>query len=273
MRLALALTAAAMLCACASDGRQAGAPEDDASARHDTVPATSATDRYVEVLAGDRSNARSGIAPMPFGRSMFGPWDVEPRGMRSSIPAARSDRHVVAPAFEESSDDDMWFSRSSLHTVLHYVAMQTGLNLIMQGDIDSQVTAAVPASMSLERGIAGVRTFCEICGLDFEYDGDVVIIREFPEPTLVIRAPGLYSVEFNADKLLDAIRDVVAMTGARVLVPLRLMELRPQPQVSLQMNDGTPEAILARLAELSDMDLEYVTGEGVKPAYVFKYRK
>lgn len=270
MRLALALTAAAMLCACASDRRQAGAPEDDASARHDPVPAINAADRYVEVFAFGRLNARSGIAPMPFGRSIFGPWDVDPRIATGSLPETWPDRLVVVPASGDSTDYQR-FSASSLHTVLHYVALQSGLNIIVQGDIDTLVTAAIQRSMTLEQGLAGIRTICEACGLDFLCDGENVIIREFPESKLVVRAPGLYSVEFNAHTLLDAIRDVVAMTGARVLVPLRLMQLRPQPQVSLQMNDGTPVAILSRLAELSDMDLEYVTGD--QPAYRFKYRK
>lgn len=220
-------------------------------------------------------------------------------GALSAGLAAQDEEYVPDPTKKITVD----FVQKDLHTVIHYIALRSGLNVIVQGDVSVKLTVMFRDVDPRE----AMRTICKANKLDFVEDGSEIIIKTRPQDTalanVVAGVGGLESGRFNArfesQELVAAIMEVAAVTGAQVLIPSvpqvqqdreeeeRAGEERvrsiQERRISMHMREATPEQILKRLAELGDLIFSIIPPagnsapgddmvEGEAPAYKFTYR-
>jgi type II secretory pathway component GspD/PulD (secretin) len=170
------------------------------------------------------------------------------------------------------------FVRKDIHTVMHFIALRSGLQIIVDSSVDVNLTVMFRDVIPRE----AVRSICQANKLDMVIDGDVIIIRaRQQEASLanVTRArvpdgevapdPARFNVNFESQPLVEAIMEVARETNTQVAVPSvapeeprdseeedaavqRVMDVQ-QRLVSLYMRNATPEMILRRLATLGNM--------------------
>ena len=222
------------------------------------------------------------LAPMPFGGSMFGPWDIGD--------GARSHTYTVTGG------------SGRLRTILHRLAIQAGVSIVVEGDLDVSLSYIqkgwldlndeVPRALALAR----IQSICKANKLDYIHDGDVVIIKRRPTDmalahVVLSELDGHYHVSFEGHELVAAIMEVATVTKTQVFVPAVQVNPDDPPageeedaglpiesvKISLVMRAASPESILRRLAELGDLDIEVVALEdsvdGVGIGYKFRYRE
>jgi type II secretory pathway component GspD/PulD (secretin) len=193
------------------------------------------------------------------------------------------------------------FVKKDIHTVMHFIALRSGLQIIVDSSVDVNLTVMFRNVIPRE----AVRSICQANKLDMVVDGDVIIVRaRVQEVTLanVTRArpaeeedasrPRRFNVRFESHALVQAIMEVAGETDTQVSVP-SVMPEEPRDaeeeervvetilevqrrQVSLYMRDATPEMILRRLAALGNMRFNVATttdadGNEV-PIYEFTYQ-
>ncbi|MCB9932857.1 MAG: hypothetical protein H6841_05470 [Planctomycetes bacterium] len=215
-------------------------------------------------------NPVPGLEPMPFGGSMFGPWDVGGAG----------------PDDPASSRRERFLRSTDLHTALHYIALRTGLQVIVDGKIDAELRAAFRVPSNRAEAIELIQSICKANKLDYIQDGDVIILKARPEePSLanVITGDwaGVYHVKFEEQDLVTAIMEVAVVTKSQVLVPTSGTDKTQESQgggikqvrVTLELKNATAEEVLRKLAELGDMDLAVEKDEGGQPFYRFSFKE
>jgi hypothetical protein len=215
-------------------------------------------------------NPVPGLAPMPFGGGMFGPWDT------GEGPGALD------------ADGQMDFVRRDLHTVMHYIALRSDLQIIVEGEVGETLLTSVrlpQGNLTRAEALAILQSICKANKLDYIEDGNVVIIKKRPQDlslahVVLSELDGHYNVSFEDHELVAAIMEVATVTKTQVFVPA----LQPsgddviEPvKVTLQMRAALPERILRKLAELGDLEIEQValkdSVEGAGVGYKFKYRE
>ena len=178
------------------------------------------------------------------------------------------------------------FVGKSLHTVMHYIALRSGLQIIVEGEVEVKLTVMFRDVSPKD----AIQSICKANNLDYIEDGDVIIIKRRP----VVDAPShveksqeaaLYNVSFEEHELVAAIIEVATVTKTQVFVPAvrsspesspeaedesRMIEVQAK-KITLYMTLATPDQILRRLAEIGELDIELVESE-TGSSYKFTYR-
>lgn len=211
------------------------------------------------------------------------------------------------PALEEYVPDPkakitVDFVQKDIHTVMHYVALRSGLQIIVEGDVNVKLTVMFRKVDPEE----AIQSICKANKLDFIKDGSVIIVKQRPQSSTlanVVKAdrtdvpedePDRFNVNFEAHSLVEAIMEVATVTGAQVFVPAlppqttKLPDGGPQPgdttgnpedqtkidtyvtqiqerKISIYMRQALPDTILKRLAEMGGLDIVPVTLDGSLP--------
>ena len=208
------------------------------------------------------------------------------------------DEGVFKPNPEDPITVD--FVRKDLHTVMHYIALRSGLQIIVQGEISVELTVMFREVDPKE----AIQSICKANKLDMVEDGIVIIIKERPQDILqanvvkgLVDPANRFNVNFESHELVAAIMEVARVTGIQVLLPSvppsednnqprdpeeegagveRVTEIQ-QRKISMHMREALPENILQRLADLGDLDAEPVNLEEIEPGvenigWRFKYK-
>ena len=207
------------------------------------------------------------VEPMPFGESMHGPWDMD------QLPSGAGSHSFV---------------RKDIHTVMHYIALKSGLQIIVQGDIDVKVTTMLTFSEGVDpkkRAKELIRSIAKANGLEVVEDGEVVIIKERVADTLRLSVhpsefEGRCNVRFENHDLVAAIVEVARVMGVNVFVPSRASEPdsdaapRESVRVSLSVDNATPDHILRELARRGGLEVRVMKLDDDDPnvGYRFTYK-
>ncbi|MCA8911142.1 MAG: hypothetical protein KDB82_05535 [Planctomycetes bacterium] len=215
-----------------------------------------------------------------------------------SAPLLAQDEDFEADPNEPITVD---FVQKDLHTVMHYIALRSGLQIIVQGDVDVKLTVMFRKIVPKE----AIQSICKANKLDYIEDGNVIIIKTRPQDTQLANvvkgeSDGRFNVNFLSQPLVDAIMEVASVTGAQALIPSippqtqQLPEGGPQPgqegenpdtttkltqyvtsiqqrEISMYMRESLPKYIMERLAQLGGLKLEIeeVTTDTVPGAQTF----
>lgn len=172
------------------------------------------------------------------------------------------------------------FVQKDIHTVMHYIALRSGLKIIVEGTVTVKLTVMFPEVKPID----AIRAICKANKLDFIEDGEYIIIKarqsDAQLANVVAGGRGVEGMRFTANfeehPLVRAIMEVGTITSTDVYVPAvpvmqdgRQPEDQPQGQqggqlvedvqsrkISMYMRDATPGALLSRLADLGDMDVK-----------------
>jgi type II secretory pathway component GspD/PulD (secretin) len=173
------------------------------------------------------------------------------------------------------------FVQKDLHTVMHYIALRSGLQIIVEGEVDVKLTVMFRSI----RPKQAIQSICKANKLDYIEDGNVIIIKTRPDAqshTENSDTAGLFNVSFEEYDLVAAIMEVATVTKTQVLVPAitphsdgspydeaetRILRMQ-EKKITLFMTLATPDQILRRLAELGEIAIELVESEGL-PCYKF----
>ncbi|MCB9894773.1 MAG: type II secretion system protein GspD [Planctomycetes bacterium] len=178
------------------------------------------------------------------------------------------------------------FVQKDLHTVMHYIALRSGLQIIVEGQVDVKLTV-------MFRDVdpkSAIQSICKANKLDYIEDGQVIIIKRRPQEEALANVvngeiEGRFNVNFESHELVTAILEVANVTHAQVFVPATLSQKETKtPQtpddqdkgtevvtkvqsrkISMYMREAKPEQILRRLAELGDMEIEPITLDDSAP--------
>ena len=192
-------------------------------------------------------------------------------GSLQMLPAFSSEYTYSAGSDERVTID---FVKKDIHTVMHFIALRTGLKIIVDGEVDPRIFLTV---MYKEVDpIAAIESICKANRLILVRDGDFIIIKRRPAAKLDNVKPAgkrRYNVSFVDMPLVEAIMETAKVTGTAAFVPAVSWdgnETRPvAPQeITLTLKEATPDQILRILAVLGDMELEEDTTNG----YSFSYK-
>jgi type II secretory pathway component GspD/PulD (secretin) len=196
------------------------------------------------------------------------------------------------------------FVQKDLHTVMHYIALRSGLQIIVEGDVDKKLTVMFRKVKPRD----AIQSICKANKLDYIEDGNVIIVKLRPQELSLAHVvkgelvpgpgePERFNVSFESHELVAAIMEVATVTKTQVLVPAVQQPAQPDtPQgseeeeqgtervldiqarkISIHMREQLPKRILARLAELGDLIFEEVTLEdsvqGATVGYKFTYKQ
>lgn len=199
-----------------------------------------------------------------------------------SAPALVAQDDNGEPAFEPNPNDPITvdFVKKDLHTVMHYIALRSGLQIIVQGEIEVQLTVMFRRVDPRE----AIQSICKANKLDMVEDGTVIIIKERPQDILQanvvkgsIDPANRYNANFESHELIAAIMEVARVTNTQVFVPSvpppsesggqqpidpeqedqgveRVQQIQ-QRKISMHMREARPEQILRRLADLGDLEM------------------
>lgn len=212
-----------------------------------------------------------GLEPMPFGSGMHGPWDVDP-----DSPAVEGVRQSRIP-------------RGDLHTTLHYIALKSGLQIIVQEGIDLQLTIdfSFPEGVDpKDRAREIIHSIAKANKLDIIEDGDVIILKERLQDKSVpcvtrSEFDGRYNAEFENHDLVEAIMETARVTHTDVFFPVTPQDQSEKSEdvvrwkrISLSVKDATTDHIMRELARLGDMtiDVSVISDDARIPGYQFNYK-
>jgi type II secretory pathway component GspD/PulD (secretin) len=208
------------------------------------------------------------------------------------------------PGFEPNPEQPITidFVQKDLHTVMHYIALRSGLQIIVEGEVTVKLTV-------MFRNVdpkAAIQSICKANKLDYIEDGTVIIIKKRPQDLSlahVVRGetktaenePDRYNVSFESHELVAAIMEVASVTKTQVFVPAiqqapedaparpeeeqegtqRILDIQAR-KISIHMREALPARILQRLAELGDLKFSEITLEdsieGSGTGYKFEYK-
>lgn len=189
------------------------------------------------------------------------------------------------------------FVQKDLHTVMHYIALRSGLQIIVEGEVNVKLTVMFRDVIPRD----AIQSICKANKLDFIEDGTVIIIKRRPQEAALANVvkgelDGRFNVNFESHELVAAIMEVASVTKAQVFVPAvppqeqgappragdeereqqdRVIQIQER-KISIYMREALPGTILKRLAELGDLMFEETPIENAVPGsdtgYEFKYR-
>lgn len=189
------------------------------------------------------------------------------------------------------------FVQKDLHTVMHYIALRSGLQIIVEGEVAVKLTVMFRDVIPRD----AIQSICKANKLDFIEDGSVIIIKRRPQEAALANVvkgevDGRFNVNFESHELVAAIMEVASVTKAQVFVPAvppqdqdqaprrgedeeeqtrRVIQIQER-KISIYMREALPGTILKRLADLGDLLFEEKAIENAVPGadvgYEFKYR-
>jgi type II secretory pathway component GspD/PulD (secretin) len=191
------------------------------------------------------------------------------------------------------------FVQKDLHTVMHYIALRSGLQIIVEGEVEKKLTVMFRKVKPRD----AIQSICKANKLDYIEDGNVIIVKLRPQELSLAHVvkgesgdPGRFNVTFESHELVAAIMEVASVTKTQVFVPAvppqveTDVTLRPgqedeatgrvrriqERKISIHMRESLPGNVLRRLAELGDLKVEEITledsVEGSKIGFKFTYR-
>jgi type II secretory pathway component GspD/PulD (secretin) len=220
-------------------------------------------------------------------------------GLCAPVAFAQDEERPAEGAFEPDPNEPITvdFVRKDIHTVMHYIALRSGLQIIVQGEVSVQLTVMFRRVLPKE----AIQSICKANKLDYIEDGAVIIIKQRPQDTglaNVVKGENLgrFHVNFETHALVEAIMEVARVTGIQVFVPSVPPAEGQQPRdpeeegqgeqrvqdiqaraISMHMREAVPEQILYRLADLGDLDVKKIdrlddSVEGSEVGYRFTYK-
>lgn len=216
-----------------------------------------------EILS-PRSGNPPGVAPMPFGRHPFGPWSVpgdatSPLGPRFAVrnPPGLVDEATVDPNEPIVVD----FVKKDQHTVLHYLALRLGLQVIAE-DLSDLMWAKVPSHLSADELVRYLQDRFQLrCVLE----GDVLIVKRAASVRVSgqvhPQADSRFNGEFTESDAVAAIMETAKVARVQVFVPNAAGAETP---ISFRLQNSSADTILRKIAELAGLRVEVVDG-----AYLF----
>lgn len=165
------------------------------------------------------------------------------------------------------------FVKKDIHTVMHFIALRSGLKIIVDGKIEGDTF--LPVIHSKGNALEVVRRICYLNNLIMVEDEGFVIITQgairLLNETNIFPANGAkYHVVFEKHPLDVAILEVAKVCNISVFVPDAPTDMVPVQKwdITLTMDGATPDEIFRKLAELGNMEIEPDTTSG----YRFKYK-
>jgi len=193
------------------------------------------------------------------------------------------------------------FVKKDIHTVMHYIGLRSGLQIIVEGTIAAELTVMYRKVLPEE----AIRSICKANELEFVLDGKFIIIKKRQNTSGLANVvkgatPGRYNVAFESQELVAAIMEVAKITETQVFIPT-LPEAQtsggatptPTPggtpgspttdqeargqsrveriqgrRVSMYMRDADPDSILKRLAGVGALEVKLIDG-----GYHFAYQR
>lgn len=180
------------------------------------------------------------------------------------------------------------FVKKDIHTVMHFIALRSGLKIIVDGQVTVQLTVMYRSVVPVD----AIESICKANQLDMVKDGEFIIIKRRQSTTsqanVVRTETGTFNVAFERQPLVEAIMEVAKVTDTSAFIPavadqtgsVKLKDedgkdfegeivLIQAREISMYMRDATPDAIFRRLASLGDMSLEDDTTMGYDFGYHF----
>lgn len=188
----------------------------------------------------------SGAAPMPFGRSCFGPWNVP-------LPA----RGLQQPANPSAKID---FVQEEFSTILIWLAWQAGAEVEFSHDFEDTL---VTSEVSPTRPLSEAKELCRQYGRVFTASHKqwyVAMPGQQPQllcevlPTDVV---GRLDVRFQNAQFVSAVLAVAVVSDVDVSVEAPDTEHRTHPRVSFSAKATTADHLLRKLAELAGMEVKF----------------
>ncbi|MCG3184537.1 MAG: hypothetical protein ICCCNLDF_02664 [Planctomycetes bacterium] len=215
-------------------------------------------------------NPVPGLERMPFGDSMFGPWDVG----------------GVGPDDPPSANGERFFPGNDLHTAMHCIALRTGLQIIVEHDRNLKLPVGFEVPTTKSEAIEVIQSICKACKLDYVEDGNVIIVKKRPVERPLARwtlgdVDGTFNIFMEDVGLVAAIMEVAVAFKVQVFFPA----IRPgdtdgarlgptlQVGITLELKNATADQALRKLAELGDLELEVEKDETDQPIYLFSYKE
>lgn len=233
------------------------------------------------------------LEPMPFGGSTTGSgsggagrhrtlrtdtgsppvWGYEPPDSRVSNRIGDSRRiHVQVP--ENAERYRMLFVRKDLHTVMHYIALRTRLQLIVEGTIDCIVTMEVSSDWDMddeEQTKRLLKDFASQADLEYIEDGLVIILRRKRPPVGSSHEHG-FNVSLDGFPLDAAVTVAAHVMDVRASLSPAAFEATSQELIWLRLDRAGKEKVLQRLADLCDLKLVKVSDDEEVPEYELRLK-
>ncbi len=203
----------------------------------------------------------------------------------TSTPSPESTRPDVTPPPEtqpkkDSDDFVIDFVQKDIHTVMHYFALRSGLDLIVEGATYPSLTVIqrVPKEddpqKQREEFLKVLRRICEANRLEMVEDGTSVIIKKKtgpePEPTVAAGTlDGRWNVNFENASAWAAAGQCAKLMKVGLSLPLQ-REQDANQKFSIYMREATPSAIMQRIAAEAGMEVIETTENG---AAHFEFRR
>ncbi|MDC1142820.1 hypothetical protein OAU50_06985 [Planctomycetota bacterium] len=191
---------------------------------------------------------------------------------------------------EEPQPDDpitIDFVKKDIHTVMHFIALRSGLKIIVDGSVSVQLTVMYRNVKPFD----AIESICKANQLELVKDGEFIIIKRRQSQTTqanVVDAEtlGRFNVSFERQPLVEAIMEVAKVSNLNAYVPAVAEQSGPQQggdegdggaqivqtvqsrEISMFMRDASADDVFRRLAQLGDMELDDDTSNG----YSFKYK-
>ncbi|MBX3473642.1 MAG: hypothetical protein KF754_04605 [Planctomycetes bacterium] len=198
-------------------------------------------------------------------------------GVKAEEAKEEKDREKTEAEAEPDPNDPITvdFVKKDIHTVMHYIALRSGLQIIVEGTITAELTVMYRKVLPKD----AIRSICKANELEYVEDGNFIIIKRRQNATAglanVVKgdAEGRFNVAFESQELVAAIMEVAKVTQTPVFVPTvpqqdtgddipgprtddqearteRRIQRIQERRISMYMRNADPEAILKRLADV-----------------------
>ncbi|MCA8919784.1 MAG: hypothetical protein KDB32_11950, partial [Planctomycetes bacterium] len=228
-------------------------------------------------------------------------------GLGAPAMLAQDDEPGLGDTYEPDPNADITvdFVQKDIHTVMHYIALRSGLQIIVEGEVDVRLTVMFRKVNPKE----AIQSICKANKLDYIEDGSVIIIKKRPQTSQLANVvkgeqADRFNVNFESHSLVAAIMEVASVTGAQVFIPALPPQTSKLPdgsptgdeegnpeaekkietyvtqiqerQISMFMREAKRGNILERLAELGGLNLNRValseSGEELVEGFQFSYK-
>lgn len=225
------------------------------------------------VFSGSTRSLPEGVAPMPFGQHPFGPWSVGPTpapGTTLKTPAARA---VLVGGIHQPGEFNKWHDdtpfevRGAIHTVMHYIALRSGLDIIVEGSIEGPLRIDLRADPGTALPLQVIWRICKAHDLDMVVDDNFVILtnaRWWRGSGITLDAVHgqRFSGEFVDTDASAAIMETCKAAGLQAYVPSLPDEWQGSmfETVRFAFNDCSADTILRKIAEQAGLNVEVKDG-------------